>query len=109
MTFFTLVLIAVIGLGLQLQMAYGQQFPIPPPNGSTLAPLSPLDSNVTIGGKSYESPQALMESVIKQAQEPTTLDKMIEECDILKTEPSTEENLECQERVMNESKETSKK
>ncbi|MGC1133042.1 MAG: hypothetical protein WA941_09475 [Nitrososphaeraceae archaeon] len=106
-----LVAIVIVGLGiayltLDYMLVYAQPFPIAPPSNSTnLFPLSNQSKQSLVG--SSGSLESLMQSVIDEAEKPGLIDTMIDECRVLETGRSIEEGkefLECQERILNESK-----
>jgi hypothetical protein len=94
--------VIIVGLGvaylmLDYLLVYAQGFPTLPPSNSTSLSLL-----------SNQSGQSLVESFgSPEVKKPGLTDRMIDDCGVLETDRSIEEgkeSLECQERIMNESK-----
>lgn len=103
--------VIIVGLGvaylmLDYMLVYAQQFPTLPPSNSTSLSLLSNQSGQSLV-ESFGTPEAIIQSVIDEAKKPGLTNRMIDECGLLETDRSIEEgreSLECQERIMNESK-----
>lgn len=103
--------VIIVGLGiaylmLDYMLVYAQQFPTLPPSNSTSLSLLSNQSGQSLV-ESFGTPEAIMQSGIDEAKAPGLTNRMIDECGLLETGRSIKEgkeSLECQERIMNESK-----